>query len=128
MDNITIKTNEGTKFELTLALQKCGDDFNISIFGGDKPHIGAVALAIANIRGYTRKYSPTVNVLTVIDHKDDEIARFVAKDLAIYFNAQVVVTAGVHIDNASKEDLLETMKNVTEILRMLKESCPVISE
>ncbi len=59
-------------------------------------------------------------MLTVLDHKDDEIARFAAKELATYFNTQVVVTAGVHIDNATKEDLIITMENVTKILQTLK--------
>ncbi len=119
-----IKIQKGTKYELTLIATWCGKDLNISIFGGDTPHIGAVALAIGNIEGYNRKYSPTVNVLVVPDHKDDEIARFAAKDLAIYFNNQVIVSAGVHIDNATKEDLVKTMENVTEILQTFKSQCP----
>ncbi len=124
MNNIQITLNENTKYELTLVAQWCGKDLNVSIFGGDTPHIGAVALAIANIEGYNRKYSPTINVLTVIDHKDDEIARFAAKDLAIYFNCQVVVTAGVHIDDATKDDLTKIMANITEILQSLKAKYP----
>ncbi len=124
MNNIKIILNENTKYELNLVAQWCGKDLNVSIFGGDTPHVGAVALAIANIEGYSRKYSPSVNVLTVVDHKDDEIARFVAKDLAIYFENQVVVSAGVHIDNATKDDLKKIMANVTEILQRFKSKYP----
>ncbi len=123
MNNI-IKLEENTKYEITLSAQWCGKDLNVAIFGGETPHIGAVELAIANIEGYNRKYSPTLNVLTVLDHKDDEIARFAAKDLAIYFNTQVVVTAGVHIDNATNEDLIKIMANITEILHCLKLKYP----
>ncbi len=124
MNNIIIKREENSKYELTLSALWCGKDLNVAIFGGDTPHIGAVTLAIANIEGYHRKYTPTLNTLTVLDHKDDEIARFVAKDLAIYFNTQVVVTAGVHIDNATIEDLGRVMENVTEILQDLKSKFP----
>ncbi len=123
-NNIKVTLNENTKYELVLAAQWCGKDLSVSIFGGETPHIGAVALAVANIDGYSRRYSPTINIITVMDHKDDEIARFVAKDLAIYFDTQVVVSAGVHIDDATKDDLIIIMENVTEILRQFKAEFP----
>ncbi len=120
-DNIKIKINENTKHEINLVGQFCGEDLNISIFGGDKGHIGAVALAVASVEGYQRKYSPTVSSLSVLDHKDDEVARFVAKEVASFLNKQVVVAAGIHIDNATLDDLkivMENVKNVTEKLKM----------
>ncbi len=124
MDNIIINIDSDSKYKITLVCQWCGKDLNVSIFGGDTPHIGAVAMAISNLENYTRKYSPTINVLTVMDHKDDEIAKVVAKDLATHFNCQVVVAAGVHIDNATQGDLLKIMENVKEILQRLKCSYP----
>lgn len=120
IDSIFVERNLISGKKLNIILQFCGDDFNVSVYGGDKAHIGAVALAIANLEGYNRKYSPTINVLTVMDHKDDEVAKLVAEDLAKEFNVQVVVAAGIHINDITKEELKEIMVNITEMLQEVK--------
>ncbi len=121
--NIKLSVNTGkntnTKHEITIVAQFCGADLNVSVFGGDKPHIGAVAIAVANIDGYERKYSPTISCISVLDHKDEEVARYVAKELSKCLNSQVVVTAGIHIDNATSEDISIIMENVGNITEKL---------
>ncbi len=117
--NIQLTINENTKHEINLVAQFCGEDLSVAIFGGDKPHIGAVAIAVANIDGYNRKYSPTISCISVLDHKDEEVARFVAKELSTLLNSQVVVTAGIHVDNATLNDIniiMENTRNITEKL------------
>ncbi len=118
-NNIKIKVSENTKYEITLVAQFCGEDLNVSVFGGEKAHIGAVAIAVANIEGYNRKYSPTVSCISVLDHKDEEAARYVAKELATFLNSQVVVTAGIHVDNATLDDIVLIMDNVRDITKKL---------
>ncbi len=113
--NVVIIENENTEYEITLVAQFCGRDLNISVFGGEKAHIGAVAIAVANLDGYERKYSPTVSCISVLDHKDEEVARYVAKELATFLNNQVVVTAGIHVDNATTDDIKIIMNNVKNI-------------
>ncbi len=117
--NIILVENENTKYEITLVAQFCGDDLNISVFGGEKAHIGAVAIAVANIEGYERKYSPTISCISVLDHKDEAVARHVAKELSTYLNSQVVVTAGIHIDNATEDDIKKIMVSITNITETL---------
>ncbi len=121
-ENIKLVINENTKYEITLVAQYCGNDLNVSVFGGEKAHIGAVAIAVANIDGYERKYSPTVSCISVLDHKDEEVARLVAKELSLFLNSQVVVTAGIHIDDATLDDIniiKKSVKNITE--KLIKE-------
>ncbi len=118
-NNVHLIVNENTKYEINLVAQFCGKDLNVAVFGGEKAHIGAVAIAVANIEGYNRKYSPTISCISVLDHKDEEVAKYVAKELSAFLNSQVVVTAGIHIDNASIEDIKIIMDNVKVITEKL---------
>lgn len=89
----------------------CGEDLAIHAGGGEKPHIGAVALAIprSSLSG-GGALSASASVLCVTGHKEDELARAAALRLAARFNVRVTVTAGLHIDNATAADIgvLET--------------------
>lgn len=119
MEQKIIKVDENTKYELTATIQKCGEDLSICIFGGDRPHIGAVALGVGNIHGLDLKYSPTVSSISVVDHKDDEIARKVAKEVAKKLKIQVVVSVGIHIENAKIDDIVIIEKNIEKLLKSI---------
>lgn len=127
-DSISIKKYLTNKTEIKMVVQFCGKDINVSVFGGDSPHIGAVALAVANIDGYSRKYSPTVSVLNVMDHKDDEIAKIIAKDLSKEFNIQVVAVVGIHINDIKESEFEEIFLNITEMLQSIKDEIEKINQ
>lgn len=82
------------------------------LFGGERPHVGAAALAVPrpSLKG-TGETSSTASVLTVIGHKDDELARPVALFLAAQLRVPVVVVAGVHVDGASRKDIARLLNN-----------------
>lgn len=85
---------------------RCGDDLAVMICGGEKGHIGAVALAEPrdSLRD-AQKISASASVLCCSGHKEDLLARETALMLAARFNCRVTVTAGLHVDNASAEDI-----------------------
>jgi hypothetical protein len=111
------------KVEATCIVTK--DGILTTILGGEKPHIGAVALAMPrpSLRN-RRKTSATTSVLTVIGHKDDEIAKPAAELMAKKFKTPVVVVAGVHIDRATEQDVktlfTNAMKAVSRIVNRMK--------
>src|SRR5262245_28791326 len=74
-----------------------GSDLLVSIWGGDRPHIGSVAAAQPrpSLKD-PEATSATASVLTYLGHKDDVTAKFVAEALAGAFGTNVVVTAGIH--------------------------------
>ncbi|SMC00079.1 hypothetical protein SAMN00808754_3266 [Thermanaeromonas toyohensis ToBE] len=88
------------------------------IFGGERPHVGAVALAVPrpSLEG-TGRTSSTASVLTVVGHKDDELARPVALLLAARLGVPAVVVAGVHVDGASRRDIAELVRNSWRAVR-----------
>jgi len=81
--------------------------------GGNKPHVGAVALAIPRISLTGRGRSASVSILTVPGHKDDELARPAALKLAASLNCPVTVIAGVHIDDITLQEIGLVRDNAT---------------
>ena len=95
----------------------------ITIFGGEEPHIGAVAIAVPRPSlGKTSKISSTSSVYTLIGHKDDDIAKPVAGMLARELNEVVVVIVGIHVDDATDEEIKILMNNSQKVIEKLLEN------
>ena len=93
-------------YDITCSAIKMGKDLNISIYGGDTPHIGALALGIPRPSLEDKnKISSSVSVLTITGHKEDVIVQKVAKVLSSSLNRTVVVSCGIHIDNITFNDI-----------------------
>jgi hypothetical protein len=110
-----------TKYEVLLYAIKCGKDLSVTICGGSHHHVGAVVLACGILPDKSvPKYSATVNVLSVLDHKDAIIAQDLAGKLADRFRCQVSMTVGIHIDNASQEEIKILFKNAANVCKTLR--------
>jgi hypothetical protein len=82
-----------------------GGDLVVAIWGGTAPHVGAVALAQPRPSlDDPRVTSSTSSVLTLLGHKDDVVAREAADRLASALGRTAVVTAGLHVDDATAAD------------------------
>ncbi len=90
----------------------CGKDLVILLQGGETHHIGALALAtprpsLAN----PDNLSASASILCVNGHKEDELARAMALKAATTLNRTTTVIAGIHVDNASEEDIEDLLRN-----------------
>jgi hypothetical protein len=95
-----------------------GEDLCVAVSGGDKEHIGAVALAEPRPSlGDRDVVSATVSVLAVTGHKEDELAREVARDMAAGLNVRVCVTCGIHVDEAGPVQIQEIIEAVGSLTR-----------
>jgi gallate decarboxylase subunit D len=84
----------------------CGPDLSVSFGGGNAPHIGAVALGIPRPSlADSSSPSASASVLCVTAHKEDELARAAALKLATVLGCRVNVTVGLHVDNATADDI-----------------------
>lgn len=100
--------------------QFLGKDILIIITGGTHPHVGALAIGEPrHSMSQEDKMSATVSVLTRTGHKDDEIARSVAHEIASYFNQYTIVIAGLHIDQASSSEIDALLHNTQVLVRWL---------
>lgn len=124
----TVRTHEG-EYDITAGVRLIGQDVLVAIWGGEKPHIGAVAMAQPRPSlkdpGVT---SATASVFTYVGHKEDDLAKAAAEILATVLNTNVVVTAGIHWDNLTKEGILQVIHNseilIDLILEKVRSLCP----
>ncbi|GAU08642.1 hypothetical protein [Desulfoplanes formicivorans] len=105
---------------IRLAVVPMGTDLCVAVFGGHRPHIGAVALAEPrpSLRD-NRVTSATVSVLAVTGHKEDELARTVARDMASALNVRVSVSCGIHVDQAQHVHIREIVNAVDALTRQV---------
>lgn len=106
-----VKTNEGA-YDLEAGVRLIGQDLLVAIWGGEKPHIGAVA--VSQPRPSLKDpevMSATASIICLPGHKEDELAKAVSEILAAALNTPVVVTAGIHWDNISKDGIQKVIEN-----------------
>lgn len=86
-----------------------GKGIVVYVYGGELPHLGGAVLASPNLKPETTsgEGERTVDIwsMTLPGHKDSKLAELVAKHLASVLNESVLVSAGVHIDYASSEEI-----------------------
>lgn len=93
-------------FLIEASFIKVGNDYVIVFGGGEKPHIGAVALGVP--RPSLKKdgtCSSSASVICLTGHKEDLLARTAALELSKVFQHSVTVTVGIHIDNVAPESI-----------------------
>ncbi|MBO4313287.1 MAG: UbiX family flavin prenyltransferase [Desulfovibrio sp.] len=95
-----------------LEARSIGPDLDVLLSGGSA-HIGATALALPpdedGVDGDAAK--PCVRTLAVPGHRDDVPARALAARLCLAVKRPVCVTAGIHIDAASGEEIAVILRN-----------------
>ena len=93
-----------------------GRDFCVTLSGGDREHIGAVAL------GHPGAEAPSLIVLE--GHREEGLAKDIASRIVFRTQATVCVACGIHVDGLlpkELEDILEMSQDLTgELLERLK--------
>ena len=116
-------------YDIHIEAWRVGADILAKVTGGTRPHIGAAALAepAGAPHPVTGEPAPSgsctmesaVSVLTAKDHKDAIIAEMFAKKLCEKYGVNTCVSAGVHVDGASREEIALMVENATALLKML---------
>lgn len=89
-----------------------GADLVVTIGGGSAYHIGATALAIPRPSlADPGLVSASASVICVTGHKEDELARSAALKMAAHFNRIVSVNLGLHVDEATPQDIMDLTSN-----------------
>jgi hypothetical protein len=105
-------TTDKEAYNLEAFVKQIGQDFLVAIWGGEKPHIGAVSVAQprASLKD-PEIISATASVICLPGHKEDELAKATSEILAAALNTSVVVTAGIHWDNINEEGIDKIIAN-----------------
>jgi len=100
---------------------------SVNLLGGDAPHVGAVAVAVPRTsRARPAQWSSTTSVLALVGHKDDELARTMASDLARGLGITAVVTAGVHLRRAQASDIAAVVRNARAAVKAILAGAPSV--
>ena len=125
MRSVKVSAGKG-KYQVQLAALMTGNGVILSLLGGEKPHVGAVAVSLPRKSlAEARRLSATTSVFTLLGHKEDEIAKPAAEEAARRLNQPVVVVAGMHVDGASRREIERLSSNamlaVKKFLEELKD-------
>jgi hypothetical protein len=115
MRKFPIQISKG-RFRINGFVRGIGQDILVSIWGGTRPHIGAVGVAIPrrSLKN-PKKWSATSSNFTFVGHKEDVIVKKMSEKLAARLRRNVVVTAGVHWDGITSREI-KTIQNLTQRL------------
>ncbi len=99
-----------------------GQDLTLTVGGSDGPHVGAVAVGTP-CTSWTpgKERTSTASVICVQGHMDDVLARRGALHLAATLNTTVTVAIGIHLDDASKEDIYTLSHNFDELIERVNQ-------
>jgi hypothetical protein len=96
------------------------DGLSVNVLGGTVPHLGAVAVGLPRPSlARPGRRSATTSVIALVGHKDDELARSVATELARHLGITVVVTAGVHLRRAGSSDIAAVIRNAGDAVKAI---------
>ena len=122
-EEFSIKTNEDS-YNLSASIRLIGEDVLVAIWGGERPHIGAVAIAQPRPSLKDPEVtSASTSVFCFVGHKEDELAKATAEILSATLNTPVVVAAGIHWDNLDEEAILKIIKNSEILVDRILEKC-----
>ncbi|MCQ5376452.1 MAG: hypothetical protein NO516_00195 [Candidatus Methanomethylicia archaeon] len=80
---------------------RVGDDILLHIWGGEKPHLGSASLCSSG--------EPTS--ISVPGHMDYVVSHEAAKRICSATGKRCLAIAGIHVDDASHEDIVELVEN-----------------
>jgi hypothetical protein len=109
-------------YNLEAFVKEIGQDFLVAIWGGERPHIGAVAVAQPrpSLKDESLR-SATASVFCYLGHKDDIIAKEAAEKISSALNTNVTVTAGIHWDDIDEEGIKVVIENSRQLVTMIIE-------
>lgn len=98
------------RFHLRMTAMSMGRDLCVTLSGGDRPHIGAVALGSPG--------TPS-SALALPKHREGELARNIAAALVSNFNITVCVACGIHLDDILETEIQDALEMAEELTREL---------
>ena len=111
-----ILTRERGRVALRMVCVPMGRDLAVALDGGDRAHIGAVAVSQARpSHEPDGGISATTSVITLPGHKEDDLARAVATRLATGLDATVCVACGIHLDAIQSEEIKKVLELAEEL-------------
>jgi hypothetical protein len=104
-----ITSGEG-KYKVFLEKKKIDNDLIYILGGGERSHIGGVVIC---------EPSKEPRVIRLEGHYDDIVLKPIAEAACKKYNKRVAAIGGVHVDNASQEEIDLLVKNCKELVKCI---------
>lgn len=114
MKEQTLKRAEG-RIHLTLRALTVGADLCIILEGGQKPHIGAVALAAEGEKS---------RVMGLPGHREDELAEKISRRVQQTLGGTVSVACGIHLKDITPDEIETVLRLSEELVDQLLQNAP----
>jgi hypothetical protein len=102
-----ITSGEG-KYKVWLEQKKIGHDIIYILGGGEKSHIGGIVFCEPN---------KETKVVLLEGHYDDIVLRPIAEAACKKYKTKVAAVGGVHIDNATKDEIELLVRNCNDLIK-----------
>lgn len=108
------------EYKVKLVAVRSGEELTVIIFGGEKPHIGAIAISIPrpSLKD-SNKMSVSTSVFTLVGHKEDELSKQIAENITKVTKKVTVTILGLHIDKATAQDIEYLIQNTQKVVDKL---------
>ena len=104
-----ITSGEG-KYKVFLEKKELDDGLIYILGGGEKSHIGAIVLC---------EPGKKVQMTKLEGHYDYIVLQPIAEEACKKYNKKVVAVGGVHVDNATKEEINLLVNNCKELIKCI---------
>lgn len=98
------------KYKVWLQQRTIGEDIVFFLGGGQRPHIGGVVIA---------EPGKKPKAIRLTGHYDDIVLQPIAKAACSKYKTKVVAVGGVHVDNATKEEINQLVENCKKLATKL---------
>lgn len=93
-----------------LKTEQIGEDLLYILGGGEEPHIGAMVIREPGKDGQT---------IILGTHRDHEVLEPLAEKACEKYCVTAVAVGGIHIDNASREEIEIIIQNCRELIKCI---------
>ena len=119
MKRVTLSFGSSS-YKIEAEVTLVGSDLLVILYGGSKPHIGSIAVALPRPSLKNKKLmSSTSSVYNFLGHKDGIVAQKLSETLSAGLNKNVVVVAGIHIDKITEEGIAKILENCDKLARKI---------
>ena len=104
-----ITSGEG-KYKVFLEKKELNSDLIFILGGGERSHIGGVVVCEPGKKS---------QIIRLEGHYDDIVLTPIAEAACKKYNVKVVAVGGVHVDNATKQEIDLLVKNCKELVKFI---------
>lgn len=114
---LNITYGEG-RYEISLKVQATADGLSGLLTGGERPHVGGMAMSVPRMRPGGGKILCDTWITPRPGHRDAQLAARVSEFICSSTNQTTAVVAGIHIGNARKSEISLLVENSLAAARL----------